>query len=386
MLEHLSAELAEFDANDPFHSLVSAFIASEHRDALRQAVTIRNRFSHGPTGELPDDKRELAALGEALVPLLRQGSLAFRALRRYRVVVPVDEGLSDGHARTSLRVLVGEDPLQIHVAHDARLVLRTPWLLSRQGEACRLDPWVVLRSRGRGLYLGVFARCTRSMEEADYSGQEEDFRAPWAPFDRVPSERVPIRLSVPEQHRVFGRPTGSIPEEVEDWRVVSELGRGSSAVVYAVRHQTAGEEAALKLIHAGQEASPLVQERWRREIDAMQRIQHPGVVRLLGEVTWQGRMGLVMERVKGESLTEYLRSAGPLSAVRVVRLGLMLLDALAAAHAAGVIHRDIKPSNILIGEQGEVRLVDFGIARLADSETLTGTMDVVGTLHYLAPE
>jgi serine/threonine protein kinase len=126
-------------------------------------------------------------------------------------------------------------------------------------------------------------------------------------------------------------------------------------------------------------------QRLAQEAQALRRFSHPGLVQLF-ETGVNGDMAyLVMEFVDGPSLDQVLRQ-GPLTAAETAAIGSSLADALAYAHAQGVVHRDVKPANILIGADGLARLTDFGIARLVDTSTLTLTGTMLGTATYMAPE
>ncbi|HRI08354.1 MAG TPA: serine/threonine-protein kinase, partial [Nannocystaceae bacterium] len=156
--------------------------------------------------------------------------------------------------------------------------------------------------------------------------------------------------------------------------------------VYLARDRQLGEEVALKVIAGLGLTDPAAADRLRREASAARRISHPNVVRLhdLGEEG--GLLFLSMEFVDGESLHQLLTRAGLLSPAQLRPIAAQICDALAAAHTAGVIHRDLKPANVLLDRQQRVKLIDFGIARLAHSEGMTATGMVVGTAEYMAPE
>lgn len=190
---------------------------------------------------------------------------------------------------------------------------------------------------------------------------------------------------------VLGRLQGAADERA--WRVgsvcadielLSVLGVGGMGEVFLGRQLQTGAEVAVKTISLGEDAALL--ERFSREAQAQARVDgHPGVVRIHGAGSFGGRAYLVMDALAGGSLEARL-AGGPLSARAAASLTLKLAQGLAYAHAQGILHRDLKPSNVLFDAQGEPRLADFGLARLADAERLTQTGEVLGTPSYMAPE
>ncbi|MCO5170821.1 MAG: serine/threonine protein kinase [Planctomycetes bacterium] len=173
------------------------------------------------------------------------------------------------------------------------------------------------------------------------------------------------------------------PERLGPFRVVRHLGRGGMGSVYEVVDPQLGRRVALKLIEG--RADPTALERFRREAHVLARLQHPGVVRVhrLGDLP-QGPF-ILEELVAGERLRD-VAARGPLAPRQAAELARGLADALADVHALGVVHRDLKPENVIVRPDGAPVLIDFGIARDADAETLTRTGALVGTLAYMAPE
>jgi serine/threonine-protein kinase len=173
------------------------------------------------------------------------------------------------------------------------------------------------------------------------------------------------------------------------YRLDRVLGMGGMATVYAATHRN-GNEFAVKVLHPDLSLRSELRTRFLREGHAASAVKHPGAVTDLDDdVAEDGSAFLVMELLRGESV-EILgeRRGNQLPLNLVVGIGIQLLDVLAAAHAHGVIHRDIKPANLFLTHHGQLKVLDFGIARLRDmaasQATQTGMM--MGTPAFMAPE
>ena len=166
-------------------------------------------------------------------------------------------------------------------------------------------------------------------------------------------------------------------DTVAHYRVESRLGEGGMGVVYKASDTRLGRSVALKFIKAH------FSRHWEREARAVAALNHPHIATLYEVGDHQGSPYLVMELVDGRPLK------GPLPVKQAIEYGIQLADALAAAHAAGVVHRDLKPGNILVTQKGSVKVLDFGLAKLAQPEGApfsTQTAGLAGTPGYLAPE
>ncbi|MFE4415790.1 serine/threonine-protein kinase [Streptomyces sp. NPDC056821] len=165
------------------------------------------------------------------------------------------------------------------------------------------------------------------------------------------------------------------------------LGRGGMGEVWRARDEVLGRPVAVKLLLAGG-VDPTAAARFHQEAQTTARLSHPNVVAVYDFGQADGRLYLVMELVQGHSLAERLASGRPLTPHEVAAIGSQTASGLAAAHHQGIIHRDIKPANLLQVQDGTVKVVDFGIARLADdtAAALTSAGMIVGTVSYLAPE
>ena len=211
-----------------------------------------------------------------------------------------------------------------------------------------------------------------------------------------------------------GKPR-EMPERIGDFKLLSQLGSGGMGVVYRARQLSLGRDVALKLVRPDQLLFPGVRERFQREVAIVARLQHAGIVRLYSYGEDQGLPWFAMELVAGVSLAALLqqlqgrspreltggdlaRCAGVTAdaepsdvftgswsdgCVRVMELA---AQALAAAHAEGVLHRDLKPSNVMLTPQGRMVLLDFGLAWSTHADRLTRSGAQLGTIHYMAPE
>ncbi len=173
----------------------------------------------------------------------------------------------------------------------------------------------------------------------------------------------------------------------ERYRIESELGRGGMGAVYRTSDTQTGEIVAVKALNPEVLArDPGMLERFIREGEALRRLNHPNIVRMIAAVEDHGQHYLVMEFVEGGSLHALLASRKNLPASEVIRIALEVSDALSRAHHLGIIHRDLKPANVLIAKDGTPRLADFGIAHLENDQHLTQTGVLVGTVDYVSPE
>jgi serine/threonine protein kinase len=174
------------------------------------------------------------------------------------------------------------------------------------------------------------------------------------------------------------------------YRLSDQLGRGGMGVVWRAYDELLQREVAVKEVRFPPDVSAgdrdRLAERTLREARAVAAIDTSAAVRVFDIVEQDGRPWIVMELVRGRTLTEVLGERSVLPSPEVARIGLCLLEALEVAHRAGVLHRDVKPSNVIVGDDGRIALTDFGIATVDGESGDTTTGVVVGSPSYLAPE
>ncbi|MBI4903793.1 MAG: serine/threonine protein kinase [Acidobacteria bacterium] len=174
-------------------------------------------------------------------------------------------------------------------------------------------------------------------------------------------------------------------ETIGDYQVLGLLGRGGMGSVYKVRNVISERYEAMKVLLPDLEIAPDLAERFMREIKTLASLQHPHIASLHTALRHENQLLMVMEFVEGSSL-EVLLASKSLTLGDGIQYLQQVLSALDYAHARGVIHRDIKPANIMVTPQGNVKLLDFGIASTAGRARLTQSGAVIGSAHYVSPE
>ncbi len=181
-----------------------------------------------------------------------------------------------------------------------------------------------------------------------------------------------------------------VPGNLAHYRVLEEIGAGGMGVVYRGRDERLERVVALKVLAPGSFSNESARRRFRQEALTLSRLNHPNIETIYDVGTSEDGVDfLAMEYVPGQSLDEKIGSS-PLPEREVISLGIQLADGLEAAHQRGIVHRDLKPANLRVTPEGQLKILDFGIAKfLASSDSVpteTATTGVAGTLPYMAPE
>jgi len=175
-------------------------------------------------------------------------------------------------------------------------------------------------------------------------------------------------------------------QRIGPYQITERLGRGGIGEVWAGVDTMLGRTVAIKVLRSEFSQDKLFVDRFRAEAVNLARLHHPNITTIFTLLREQDQFYLVMELVRGRTLEDILRRGGRLDATRCRAVMTQVIAGFDYAHRMGLIHRDIKPANLMVTDQGLVKIMDFGIARLRGSERLTRQGEVVGTLAYMAPE
>jgi serine/threonine protein kinase len=184
---------------------------------------------------------------------------------------------------------------------------------------------------------------------------------------------------------------------ISKYRLLAEIGRGAMGIVFKAQDTHLGRFVAIKVVAEKLVDDPEMLHRFEREGGAASALNHPNICAVLETGSWKGRPYLAMELLIGQALDERL-AVGPIDAGQLIEIAIGVTSALEAAHAIGVVHRDIKPANLFLPTDGQVKVLDFGLAKvrrppapvLDDAPTVamyaTRQGAILGTLAYMSPE
>ena len=200
----------------------------------------------------------------------------------------------------------------------------------------------------------------------------------------APSSIEPIRKEAPKPVLPPGTPL-----RIGHYEVLEVLGEGGMGFVYKAKHAFLETIVAIKVIKEELASQPDILKRFLQEAKVGIALDHPNIVRIHDAGESEGVFFISMEFFEGKDLAGVVKENGPLPYKQALKLSLQMANALSYAHKQGVIHRDVKPSNILLNTQGQVKLVDFGLAKAwqkAGAHQLTASGQMLGTIQYISPE
>ena len=188
-----------------------------------------------------------------------------------------------------------------------------------------------------------------------------------------------------------------VPATLGHYRIVRPIGAGGMGEVFLADDTKLGRRVALKVLPHALAGDPERRNRFEREARAVAALNHPNIITIYSVEEQDGVIFLTMELVEGKTLAEVIPRQG-MPFDQLLRLAIPLTDAVGAAHQRGIVHRDLKPANVMIGDQGRVKVLDFGLAKLREespndgltatmtTEPLTGEGRILGTVAYMSPE
>jgi len=216
-----------------------------------------------------------------------------------------------------------------------------------------------------------------------------------------------VALKALSVHKEVGVPESDrslIDSTVSHYKIVRSLGAGGMGVVYEAEDTRLGRRVAVKFLSEEMQRDPSILERFQREARAASALNHPGICTVHSIEQHEGQHFIVMELLEGETLAQRI-GRQPMRAGEIVEFGVQIADALESAHSKGIVHRDLKPVNLIVNARGQVKILDFGLAKIgavthyaaapppgAHDETsvepadLTVAGTVLGTVHYMSPE
>ena len=222
-----------------------------------------------------------------------------------------------------------------------------------------------------------------------------DIKGQTGPLPPDPQLREQIRQAEQISHIVWGEPSQNAREEppparLGQYEVQEKIGQGGMGTVYRAMHTRLKRPVAIKVLPAGRLRDPQAVARFQREMEAVGQLDHPNLVRAHDAGEAEGQHFLVMEFLDGINLAQLVRQSGPLTVVDACETVRQAALGLQYAHEHGLVHRDVKPSNLMLTTDRQIKVLDLGLAKLAEDAAVAGDMtsagQVLGTGDYIAPE
>ncbi len=364
--------------------------------ALRELVAIRNAVSHGREGtELGLDRSE-PHMGVLLG--------ALRQLGRLRLWVVVHESTANGTGTLRVWPARGQDrqPSQ-EVQTSLRVDTRAPFVIAPDGRLLYLLPALAFgrftAAAGHGgEELRVLTEWKNGPRYDDPEGKDSTPRQLRGGENKATSLSAAWSLAAkdaffpadPGRAEFAAQLLGATSRQelplVPGYDLEAPLGRGGNARVFLARRREDGERVAVKVLAEALASDVTAEGRFRREFELMRKVHHANVVKVFETLELpHGGHAIVLEYVEGQTLRARVQQARP-PLPEVLRVVKEVLRGLACVHALGVVHRDVSPENVMVDTHGNVKLLDFGIARGPESVQLTRTLDGLGKVDFSAPE
>jgi serine/threonine protein kinase len=173
-------------------------------------------------------------------------------------------------------------------------------------------------------------------------------------------------------------------KRIGDYAILKKIGTGGTSEIFKCRHIVSGQIVALKILHA-QSLSEVTLQRFLSEVETCMRFDHPSIIKVIDFGIYHNQPVLATEYSDGISLEEHVRKFGPLPVENALKIAAQTTQGLHYAHKRGVVHRDLNPSNILINDRQEIKIIDFGIAKVY-GKSITISCETLGTVRYIPPE
>ncbi len=239
------------------------------------------------------------------------------------------------------------------------------------------------------LHAHECSRCRQTLDQLDDSTDDllAALRQPLEDPSQDASCRRMLEQSVaciqPEASRSFA---GQLPQTLRDYELLEPIGHGGMGNVYRAIHKRLKRIVAVKVIASHRLQNPSMLERFAREMETVGQLDHPHIVRAMDAGEAEGVHYLVMELLEGLDSQQLVHRVGALPVADACFLLVQAIDGLHYAHQRGLVHRDIKPSNLFVTTQGQLRILDFGLARLMDGPHNDEAPEIAGSLDYMPPE